>query len=264
MEAPLSGPVIRRKNSPNFNVRAGGVAPSFLILHYTGTQTAQDAEDVYMDTNPPKEKSNGPVSPHYMIERDGRVTQFVDEDMRAWHAGVSWWGGREDMNSHSIGIELVNPGIVHGYMPFTPEQMDALHALAHGILSRHPIPAHHVLGHSDIAPSRKPDPGEKLDWAWLAARNIGLWPQPDQRDYDLGAIFLGNTTDLRQALSEYGYDPRVKMDVVVAAFQCHFQPDAFVDPVRRGVPDAHMVARLHWLLRQKNLALSMRISPAGP
>ncbi|AGH98625.1 N-acetylmuramoyl-L-alanine amidase [Micavibrio aeruginosavorus] len=243
---------MRTKNSPNFNERAGGVAPTVLILHYTGTKTAQDAEDVYMDANPPKLKSPGPVSPHYMIDYDGTVTQFVAEDKRAWHAGASWWDGRDDINSHSIGIEIVNPGINYGYVDFTQAQMDALAILVRGILSRNPIPAHYVLGHSDIAPTRKPDPGEKLDWAWLAARGIGLWPQPDQRDYDLGDIFLGNAADLHRALTEYGYDPRLKLDELIPAFQRHFQPDAFIDPARRGRSDRELAARLHWLLRMKN------------
>lgn len=245
---------MRTLRSTNFNERAGGVRPTILILHYTGTLSGQEAEDYYM--NRKSHAQSGPISPHYMIERDGVVTQFVDEDKRAWHAGKSWWDGEQDINSHSIGIELVNPGHDHGYIDFTPEQMASLEALVTGILSRNDILPCRVLGHSDIFPDvtptrYKPDPGERLDWAWLAARGIGLWPKPQQDDYDMAAILYADETSLRNALTEYGYDPRSKTDEVIAAFQRHFQPEAHFEN-RAGKADAETAARLHWLLKAKN------------
>lgn len=243
---------IRKLISPNFNDRAGGAAPGILVLHYTGTQTAKEAEDYYMNIK--THAQSGPVSPHYMIDRDGAVTQFVEEDKRAWHAGQSWWDGRTDLNSHSIGIELVNPGHDWGYIPFTQPQMDALSELTREILSRHTIAAHCVLGHSDIAPltaRKKPDPGEYFDWAWMAAQGVGLWPAPQQSDYDFGDILLSDLANFRQALTEYGYDPQVTQDEAVRAFQRHFQPEAF-QARTAGTPDRETAARLHWLLKAKN------------
>lgn len=245
---------IRKLISPNFNDRAGGVSPGIIILHYTGTATGQEAEDVYLDPNPPPEKSKGPVSPHYMIDLDGAVTQFVDEEKRAWHAGYSWWDGKTDINSHSIGIEVVNPGHKYGYLDFTHAQMDALAALIRDILTRNNIPPYCILGHSDIAPGtdrEKPDPGEKMDWAWLAAQGIGVWPLPQQIDYDHADILYTDDAGLRQALTKYGYDPRVTLKEAVTAFQRHFQPDVFKTGTA-GTPDRETAARLHWLLTAKN------------
>lgn len=239
----------RKLVSPHFNDRVGVIAPKILILHYTGTTTAQEAEDYYMDIK--RHAQSGPVSPHYMIDRDGSVTQFVDESKRAWHAGKSWWAGDQDINSHSIGIELVNPGHDHGYIPFTQDQMDSLRVLVTDILQRNPIPPHHVLGHTDIAPTRKPDPGELMDWPWLAAHGIGLWPKPDQDDYDMAAALYPDETSLRDAFTEYGYDPNISTTEVISAFQRHFQPEAHLQN-RAGKVDADTAARLHWLLKMKN------------
>lgn len=244
---------IRKLISPNFNDRAGGVQPSILILHYTGTDTAQEAEDYYMGVK--THGIAGRVSPHYMIDRDGTITQFVDECKRAWHAGQAWWDGRDDINSHSIGIELVNPGHDRTYIPFTTEQMDALAALTLDILSRNSIPAWNILGHSDISPAKsrnKPDPGEKLDWEWLAAvHDIGLFPQPEADDYAMADVLYADMAGLRQGLCEYGYDPRVSTEEAITAFQRHFQADAH-DKGVAGIPDRETGARLHWLLHRKN------------
>jgi N-acetylmuramoyl-L-alanine amidase len=247
-------PDIRKLISPNFDERAAGAKPAILILHYTGTATGLEAEAVYLDPRPPKKKSKGPVSPHYMIDRDGLITQFVDEQKRAWHAGHSWWDGRGDINSHSIGIELVNPGHKYGYLDFTKPQMESLALLVRDILSRHDIPPHYILGHSDIAPAterEKPDPGEKMAWAWLAANGIGLWPDPQQEDYDQSQPLLADSASLRQALTDYGYDPRVTDEEVIKAFQRHFQPEAYAQN-RPGISDRETTARLHWLLHRKN------------
>jgi N-acetylmuramoyl-L-alanine amidase len=245
---------IRKLVSPNFNDRAGGIQPTILILHYTGTSTGQEAEDYYMNTK--TDPKAGPISPHYMIERDGSVTQFVEEGKRAFHAGKSWWNGETDINSHSIGIELVNPGHDKGYLDFTPEQMESLSKLVKDILTRNDIPPHRILGHSDVFPHVtvdriKPDPGEKLNWAWLASEGIGLWPQPDKDDYDMAAVLYADPVSLRQAFTEYGYDPNGSDHDVIAAFQRHFQPEAYAQK-RQGLADDDTAARLHWLLKAKN------------
>ncbi|MCB1650820.1 MAG: N-acetylmuramoyl-L-alanine amidase [Alphaproteobacteria bacterium] len=149
--------------SPNFEGRAEGQAPSMILIHYTGMQTGREALERLCD---PAAK----VSAHYVIEEDGRIFALVSEDKRAWHAGVSCWEGQTDINSLSIGIELVNPGHEWGYRPFPPAQMQSLAALCKDIMARHEIKT--VLGHSDVAPDRKQDPGELFDWAWLAAQGI--------------------------------------------------------------------------------------------
>lgn len=241
---------MRKMISPNFNDRANGVKPSILILHYTGTLSAQEAEDYYMNVR--RHKASGPISPHYMIDKDGTITQFVDEEKRAWHAGKSWWDGADDINSHSIGIELVNPGHERGYHPFPQAQMDALAELTKGILSRHKIPPHRILGHSDIAPTRKPDPGELMNWAWLALKGVGLWPTPAQKDYEQGDLLLKQKDGLRKAFTAYGYDPNLALNEITRAFQQHFQTELFATPERVSTPDRDTAARLHWLLNQKN------------
>lgn len=245
---------IRKLASPNCEERHGGAQPTILIIHYTGTSTGREAEDYYMNVK--TDPNAGPISPHYMIERDGSVTQFVEEDKRAYHAGKSWWDGETDINSHSIGIELVNPGHENGYIDFTPEQIESLAELVQDILTRNDIPPHRILGHSDVFPHVtekriKPDPGEKLNWAWLAAQGVGLWPEPEQDDYDLAAMVYGDEASLRQAFTEYGYDPSGSMEDIVAAFQRHFQPEAHIEK-RAGVPDKDTAAKLHWLLKAKN------------
>ncbi len=134
-----------------------------IVIHYTGMKMAEDA--LQRLCNPAAE-----VSAHYMIDEDGSIYRLVAEDKRAWHAGVSEWDGITDINSVSIGIELVNPGHEFGYREFPPAQMEALAALCKDIVSRHEIKT--VLGHSDVAPSRKQDPGELFDWNWLAGQGI--------------------------------------------------------------------------------------------
>lgn len=159
--------------SPNYNDRKHPV--DMLVYHYTGMQTGQEALDRMCDPE-------AQVSAHYMIWEDGRVVQLVGEDKRAWHAGVSCWKGEEDLNSRSIGIEIVNGG--HDWPlpgevlpPYPQVQIDALIRLTHGILERWDIPQTRILGHSDIAPARKIDPGEHFPWAQLSRYGIGIWPR---------------------------------------------------------------------------------------
>jgi N-acetylmuramoyl-L-alanine amidase len=229
---------IRDRPSPNHDARPDGQAVDILLLHYTGMRSAAEALDRLVD---PAAK----VSAHYLVEEDGTVWRLVPEARRAWHAGVGSWAGAADINARSIGIELVNPGHEFGYRPFPEAQMAALETLARGILARHPIPPRRVLGHSDVAPARKEDPGELFDWARLARAGIGLWPEiPEIKD--------GPAPDLARLqadLARYGYGvPQTgALDeatrAVVAAFQRHFRP-ARVD----GVPDAGTAARLAALL----------------
>lgn len=223
--------------SPNFNVRIGGPV-DILLLHYTGMASSEDALARLCDRD-------ARVSAHYLIDEAGLIYQLVAEEYRAWHAGVSFWAGERDINSRSIGIELVNPGHDLGYRNFPLPQMQALALLCQQILARHPITAHRVLGHSDVAPGRKCDPGELFDWQWLAAQGVGVWP--DQVCFDAAAS--PDTLSLQQRLARYGYDiPQtgifgIRTRAVISAFQRHFRP-ADVS----GAADAQTAAILQNLL----------------
>ncbi|MBL6853247.1 MAG: N-acetylmuramoyl-L-alanine amidase [Alphaproteobacteria bacterium] len=197
--------------SPNHDARTEGQPVDILVLHYTGMPTADEALARLTD---PQAK----VSAHYTIGRDGRVFAHVPEDRRAWHAGVSWWAGATNINARSIGIELVNPGHEFGYVPFAEPQIAALIDLAQAILRRHPIPPQRVLGHSDVAPARKEDPGEHFPWKQLAEFGIGLWPA--------GKNGKGEATPQDLARFGYGLPPHtdVPLDKVITAFQRHFRP----------------------------------------
>lgn len=192
--------------SPNHGPRRGDGGVDMLVLHYTGMPTAGDALARMCDPG-------AEVSAHYMIDEAGLIHRLVPEERRAWHAGLAFWRGERDVNSRSIGIELVNPGHEFGYRPFPEPQMEALAALAGGILARHPIPARNVVGHADVAPVRKTDPGELFDWRRLAADGIGLWPAAD------GAPPVG---DAAAALAEIGYDVSDETAALIA-FQRHFR-----------------------------------------
>ena len=198
-----------------------------LVLHYTGMETAAAALERLCD---PEAK----VSAHYVIAEDGAVFNMVPEDMRAWHAGRAFWRGGSAINARSIGIELVNPGHELGYRDFAELQMAALETLALDIIRRHPIPARNVVGHSDIAPSRKTDPGEKFDWRRLASAGIGLWP---------GAAAAGEGEgDAGGLLAEIGYDT-ADLAAALTAFQRRYRP-ARVDGVADGETLGLMAALL--------------------
>src|SRR6185503_15026742 len=212
--------------APNREPRRDGRVADMLVLHYTGMESAEAALDWLT-----REESK--VSCHYLIDEEGRITQMVPEDMRAWHAGQSLWAGETDLNSCSISIEIHNPGHEFGYREFPEAQMRAVEALALDILSRNAIPPHRVLAHSDIAPGRKRDPGERFDWARLARAGIGLWvePAPLGNDQALGPGDEGESVaELQRALLEYGYGVEVTstygtgLEKVVEAFQRHFRP----------------------------------------
>jgi len=199
--------------SPNFNDRrlAEGAGPDMLILHYTDTKTAFEALSLLQS----EEKQ---VSAHYLVDEDGTIYQLVAEDKRAWHAGVSYWDGETDINSRSIGIEIQNPGHGNGYRKFPEKQMQAVAALCKEILFRHDIPPHRVLGHSDIAPDRKRDPGELFDWKFLAKHGIGLWPDVTEDDRTHGGEFL-------KEMAAFSYNTGLPRDVLEDAFAQHFIRD---------------------------------------
>ncbi len=217
--------------SPNFGERKNGLEPYILVLHYTGLPTVERSIAVLSDPR-------GQVSCHYVIDADGRITQMVCEAMRAWHAGVSWWEGESDINSASVGIEIHNPGHSCGYPDFGAAQMRSVRDLCLDIMKRHTIAPRHVLAHSDIAPSRKMDPGEKFDWCWLARAGVGHWVAPEPVREDADALCLGaqgkRVREMQQRLAAYGYlcPPTAEFDrateYVVLAFQRHFRP-ALVD-----------------------------------
>lgn len=203
------------KPSPNFDERAGGVRPSFIILHYTGMQTGAEAMERLTDS-----QSN--VSAHYTIDEDGSVYNHVEEGKRAWHAGAAYWDGATDINSHSIGIELVNPGHEWGYRAFSEAQIESLIDLHQSITSRFEIDIRSVLGHSDIAPARKRDPGELFPWEELAKIGIGAWPNPSGDDVVKGAGLV-----MERALCDFGYSPAEEFEANLLAFQRHFVPEVF-------------------------------------
>jgi N-acetylmuramoyl-L-alanine amidase len=214
----------------NIEPRRGGMQPYILLMHYTGTPTAELAAEWLC-------AAESRVSCHYLIDAAGQITQMVGEAMRAWHAGESSWAGESDINSASIGIEIHNPGHGCGYPDFPETQMQAVIALAQDILARHRIWPQHVLAHSDVAPWRKRDPGEKFDWARLARAGIGHWVEPARIEGDAG-LGRGDAgpeiARLQQSLTAYGYCVETTgafgqdTEYVVTAFQRHFRP-ALVD-----------------------------------
>ena len=221
--------------SPNFDARPIGAAIDMLVLHYTGMKTADEALSRLCS---PEAK----VSAHYTVDTEGCVYVHVAEECRAWHAGVSYWASKPSVNDRSIGIELVNPGHEFGYVPFTVDQIAALIELTQGILSRHPIPARFVLGHSDVAPARKTDPGEMFPWQRLAEAGIGLWPNLHP-PLEGGSENSSTAKDFPgRGLARFGYGVPPEVDVpleaVVTAFQRHFRPakiDGIADDECRAI-----------------------------
>lgn len=238
--------------SPNHEPRVGGNI-DMLVLHYTGMSGAEAAKTRLCDPD-------AKVSSHYVVEEDGNIVQLVAEDRRAWHAGKSFWAGETDINSRSIGIEIVNGGHDFGLPDFPACQIEAVVRLCRDIRSRWTIPQSRVLAHSDIAPARKSDPGEKFPWNVLHAAGIGLWVAPDQTTGG-DALRIGDRGDaimtLQTSLAEYGYGvdttgtfDEITRDAVIA-FQRHFRPQ-IVD----GIADPSTVKTLGRLLEEKRKAES--------
>jgi N-acetylmuramoyl-L-alanine amidase len=225
--------VHREVPSPNWNERKLPI--SMVVLHYTGMTSAADAIERLCDPA-------AQVSAHYLIDEDGTVVRMVDEANRAWHAGRAYWRGVTDINSASIGIEMVNPGHEYGYRPFTDAQMEALVPLLANIMRRHAIAPDNVLGHSDVAPTRKTDPGELFDWDMLARYRLAL-PRPKPRmrliyDND-GAFYL--------ALERYGYDIADRA-AAIRAFERRWRPHRLT-----GEIDGQIGALLFELLIQRDM-----------
>jgi N-acetylmuramoyl-L-alanine amidase len=234
--------------SPNYDERPHGIKVDLLVFHYTGMPTAAEALSRLRD---PSAK----VSAHYFVNEEGSIYRLVPEDKQAWHAGISCWNGKAALNENSIGIEIVNTGHEFGYRPFPQVQMDAVLALSQDILTRHVIDPKDIVGHSDIAPMRKTDPGELFDWKFLAKNNIGVWPKvakvrhphevlasPGDENKDVAAF--------QKLLSDYGYHIRVdgfygqKTEAVIRAFKRHFiqeRVDAFWDNIAQATLEALII-----------------------
>ncbi|WP_306030460.1 N-acetylmuramoyl-L-alanine amidase [Stappia sp. MMSF_3263] len=235
----------RLRPSPNHNERQGEVR--LLVLHYTGMATGEEAVRRLCD--PAAE-----VSAHYVVEEDGGILQLVPESRRAWHAGKSFWKGERDINSRSIGIEMVNPGHEHGYLPFPEAQVAAVIDLSADICARHGIPATGVLAHSDVAPERKVDPGELFPWDRLAAAGICLHvtaePVSGGRFFQEGDS--GQPVEaLQSMLALYGFEMPIsgtfdaRTRLAVAAFQRRHRRGR-VD----GIADMSTITTLHRFLQE--------------
>ena len=251
---PDSCVVAEVRPSPNHGERKSRVAPDMIVLHYTGMSDSQAAIRLLCDPS-------SEVSAHYVVLQDGYIIQLVAEFRRAWHAGMATWAGETDVNSCSIGVEVANPGHDHGYPPFPKRQIAAVTALCRSIFTRHAIPPDRVLAHSDVAPARKQDPGEKFPWKALADSGVGLWVKPVPIS-QAGPIFvLGETHPLveetQRLLARYGYNVTATGYLdgttrdAVAAFQRHFRPER-VD----GVVDISTVATLKALIAVRDQKLN--------
>jgi N-acetylmuramoyl-L-alanine amidase len=240
--------------SPNFGDRKDGRRPDMILLHYTGMPDANAALHHLCS-------AASQVSAHYFVHEDGRVAQMVPESKRAWHAGASSWAGETDINSCSIGIEISNPGHDFIYRDFPKRQIAAVTALCRGILTRNTIPPARVLAHSDVAPARKQDPGEKFPWRTLFDSGVGIWVKPAPIS-DGPLLALGDRGDtivsLQQGLGNYGYALSISghydsaTHEAVTAFQRHFRPER-VD----GVCDVSTLRTLQDLLAVRSRPRTM-------
>ena len=247
---PDSCVVAEVRPSPNHGERKLNAKPDMILLHYTGMRD-NDAAIAKLCT------AGSEVSSHYVVMEDGYVIQCVPETRRAWHAGAAVWQGESDINSCAIGIEIANPGHSHGYPDFPRRQVAAVTALCRGIFTRYRIPAWRVLGHSDVAPARKQDPGEKFPWRLLFDSGIGLWVKPLPIVPGGRVFVLGDSdpaiAEMQTLLGQYGYDVPATGTLdgttrdVITAFQRHFRP-ALVD----GAADSSTIATLKALVAARN------------
>jgi N-acetylmuramoyl-L-alanine amidase len=239
--------------SPNTDERQGG-PPDMILLHYTGMNDGNAALE-RLTTRESK------VSAHYVVFEDGRIVQCVPESLRAWHAGVSYWAGQTDINSRSIGIEIVNPGHDFDYPDFPLRQIAAVIALCKSIHTRHRIPTDRVLAHSDVAPTRKQDPGEKFPWELLSESHVGHWVRPAPLNFEGPGLKLGETSEgvrrLQRQLQAYGYavddtgSYGEQTRIVVAAFQRHFRQER-VD----GIADASTLLTMRALMETRPITIT--------
>ena len=232
--------------SPNFDARRG--PPDMLVLHYTGMKTAREAVTRLRDRE-------AKVSAHYVVDEDGSILRLVAEERRAWHAGAGAWQGETDCNAASIGIEIVNPGHEFGYRDFADAQIDAVISLVSDIRTRWTIPDARIIAHSDLAPERKQDPGERFPWKTLAAHRQGLWFEPaPERIAALGPpLTIGDeglgVHVLQAGLHRLGYEPLPdgkytdETRIIVEAFQRHWRPSK-VDGIADGETRATLMGVL--------------------
>lgn len=199
--------------SKNYNERPLNCEIDILVIHYTGMPGASQA--LKRMCNPAAK-----VSAHYLVNEEGEIFQLISEKKRAWHAGISSWRNNSDINDRSIGIELANPGHEYGYKHFPEPQISKLIELAKDIIKRHPIPARNIIGHSDIAPTRKKDPGELFDWRNLALNGVGYWPTAGNQN----TTSQINVSNFESALQKYGYETN-NLTATIVAFQRHFLPE---------------------------------------
>lgn len=249
---PDSCVVAEFRPSPNHGERKNDAKIGMIVLHYTGMSDTEAALRKLCT-------AGSEVSSHYFVMEDGYIAQCVPEARRAWHAGVASWGGQTDINSFSIGIEIANPGLSHGYPDFPRRQIAAVIALCRSILTRHKIPPYGVLAHSDVAPSRKQDPGEKFPWQRLHESGIGLWIKPAPLNQAGKTLVLGDLDpavgELQAMLAQYGYAVPTSgyldgatRDVIVA-FQRHFRPERV-----NGEADPSTIATLRALVAARDAA----------
>lgn len=241
--APESSLVAEVLPSPNHGERRGSAAPNLIVLHYTGM--VDTAAALRRLCSPQSE-----VSAHYLVTEAGRIIQMVPEMRRAWHAGLGSWQGENDVNSISIGIEIANPGHEHGYPDYPRRQIAAVTLLCRGILSRHKIAPSRVVAHSDVAPARKQDPGEKFPWRLLYESGVGLWVPPAPIVEDRPFFSLGDVNpavkDLQRRLADIGYGLKQsgtydgETTTTVAAFQRRHRPER-ID----GIADQSTLATIH-------------------
>ncbi len=220
---------IKDIKSANCDNRPKGIEIDTIIYHYTGMRSHEEALSRLCDVN-------AKVSAHYMVLENGEIIRLVAEEMQAWHAGISCWNGKAALNENSIGIEIVNPGHEFGYKKFPQIQMDAVLALSLDILSRHKVPKRNIIGHSDVAPLRKKDPGELFDWRFLAENGVGTWPIVEGvRNPEKVLAVFGDDNDsvlnIQEKLSNYGYHLKKdgyygeKTEDTIVAFKRHFIQD---------------------------------------
>jgi len=238
---------ILTRSSPNFDERTRPI--DMLILHYTGMPTGEEAMLRMCD-------ATSKVSAHYTVDLDGLIFRHVEEDKRAWHAGVSCWKGDTDINDRSIGIEIVNPGHEFGYQRFPAPQIEKVIALTETIASRYRIPPANVLGHSDVAPARKQDPGEWFPWKRLSEHGVGLWADAPES----GTSLIGEHSsvsavrELQELLAKFGYcldidgEYSEEMRQVVTAFQRHYNPGD-IGTADEGYADGQTITVLEQLLQ---------------
>ncbi len=223
--------------SPNFNARSSSSKIDFIILHYTVIDFPQ-TKRVFLERS-------RKVSSHYVVNTDGAISQFVKESDRAWHAGVSYFSGQTDINSASIGIEIINPGYVAGkpITPYSDIQINSVINLCKEIAQRYSIKKYNILGHSDIAVERKIDPGYYFPWQKLSENGVGIYPSAE----DINKQNIDNF-DTTKALQDYGYAIK-NINLTKKAFQAHFSPNNWIKNISFGVVEAKA---LQFLLNYKN------------